>query len=416
MLENRVIQKAIRDNDAEIFTGLPGPTLFGDIINQHLWKLALKNYTDQLPTGFQDIHKAINASEVKQKEPLHSRLNDIEQGAYWFTNGDIDEVKEQWQTRVFKHLGKDLIKTGTDDMSLDEARENIIKYYNLIKDIRDEKKVFISLEDVQTDILDRKAEDLSDYRLNVPANNELKAIFGDYMLPRFYIMAGLPSMGKNIIIDRLVTEFIKAGQKGVYFSFDNSAIETGYMIKHIMTGISYETIETGLLSDWERKEVENSRIVDKRLFITSKRLNIDKIRVHLEKLKNSDEWGDLRYFVIDYFQNIPFRPNARGKEIQEYEHMSREINKVCSDLGITAIILSQSNDRSRDDYVKFTLNDLKWAGSLGQDAFYVAGIEGERDSIKRTIKIAKNKRGALGSFDIEYVYGKKQILKWMPRG
>jgi len=414
IIEEQVIYKTLKDNDRKILSELSFSGLFENIIHQYIWKFALDNFRNNLETNFSSIRIAINQSDNRFKDAIHKQLTKIETGVYWYDESSLTDIIEKWQNRKFKNLGKKLLQTGTDNFLLEEAKEEIVKYYELIKSISNEKKIFISLEDVQEEILNRKEDDLNNYRLNI-SNILLKKIFSDYMLPRFYIIAGLPSMGKNIIVDKLVCDFLLSGKKGVYFSYDNSALETGYMMQHILSGISYNRIESGILEEWERQKILNNNKISKNLYITSKRLNIDKIRIALEKLKGSKEWQDIRFFVIDYFQNIPFRYGKRNSEVIEFEHMAREINKICNDLKLTGIILSQSNDREKKEYVKFNLTDLKWCGGLGQDAFYVIGLEGERKSTKRIVKIAKNKRGMLKDIEIEFNYMNKEIYEWESR-
>ena len=406
--EENVIQKALKENRAEIFDRLPYPKMFLNPHHQHIWKLAMLVRSQDIPATFESVHTAINQENHKLKDSLHSTLTKIQNEVYWYDESKLDEIKDGWMCRVYQNHGKKLLEAGTDKLPLVEANEDITRMYNLIKDTTEEKKIFISLDSVRDDILNRVPEKLSDYRLMVPGQ-QLKWIFGDYMLPRLYIVAGLPSMGKNVLVDLLVSSLLVTGNKGIYFSFDNSAMETGYMMQHILTKIPYPVIETGILDEYQRKQVQNTERISKRLYITSKRMNVDKMRIHLEKLKADDYWGDFRYIVLDYFQNIPRRPGMRSSEVAEYEYAAVQLNQMCTDMGITAIVLSQSRDRDRNDSVKFSLNDLKWCGGLGEAAFYVVGIEGERNTVFRDIKIAKNKRGQLGTKTFEFDFSKKEI-------
>jgi len=412
MIESTIIYKTLSENDKNIMTSIDQPVYFADKLNQYIWKMALTRFNKSIPVTFEDIHIDIN-KHTKYKDELHSKLTEIENGVWCYDNEYVNMIKEDWEKRVFQNHGIKVAQTGKDNYSIKEAKEDIVNMYQLIRNIDDTKKDFITLGDIEHEIINRTPEEVVNSKIHVPTEG-MQTIFGDVLHPRFYILAALRSLGKNIILDRLVADILPK-YKVCYFSYDNSAKETAFMINSNITGVNFNRLETGFLNDWEKSKITLDASIKRNLMITSKRMNIDKIRMTLEKLKNSEEFGDMKLFVIDYVQNIPFRTGFKGDKIGEYKHMSSQINEICSELEICCIALSQSNDRDKSNDTNFHINDIKGAGSWAEDAFYVVGMGGVQGETMRKINVVKNKRAAIGNFQVELDFVNRKIMPWEAR-
>jgi len=392
-MELNVIKHIIDTGDTMAFSQLEGAEYFSDNDNANIYSFLFKLHTDKKTINFDNIRTEIENSQIKQKTSTYARLSEIEHKTLFYNEIMLEHLKKNFTKRIIIKLASKWNRINDGDYTIEAAIVDMKKAYDvLIYGI--EKDKYIDYQENRTEItgLSKEKNKESHIWLSKPV---LKEIFGDYLKPRFYILGGRPSMGKNMLADTLIVDLCKS-HYGCYFSYDNTARETASKLMAIESEMFHRDIENGVLSDTEKmylnKKTKNN------IFIFDRRNTIYGIRAQVEKLKKN---YDIRYIIIDYFTNIRVI-NPRDK-LSEYENICYELKAMCNELGLTVILLSQSNDRKEKEHdtITFSLSELKWCGALEEEAYFVAGMEGVRGEGTRTVHRAKWKDGSVHRIPIK---------------
>lgn len=181
------------------------------------------------------------------------------------------------------------------------------------------------------------------------------------------IIGARPGMGKTSAIIAIIYHmaFIK-GIKVVFFSLEMSKIDIEYRLAARMTGIPFQKINMGDLTDDELEHVADacSKIEDHGIKIIDNVINLHKITAETKKLKSEG----YEVFMLDYLQLIEISGNT-GDMTGEMVKITRTLKTLKNDLNIPFIALSQI-DRSVDNRPdkRPQISDLKQSSSIEQDA------------------------------------------------
>jgi hypothetical protein len=335
--------------------------------------------------------KILQDKKQEFKDTLLNRLHKIEHGVYGFTDDTIDAVVTSYKTRqidyqfqTYSNIKKD--STYADIEKLADNIKIINGYGMVIDDIE-------NAEQVKTDLLEKPTESLTDERLYLPKLNEtatfLRGLFGDYFRPRLYVLGGYPSMGKNIVLNNLISLLIKQNYRGVYFNWDNTSSEETSSILSIETGIPYETIED---KRYDNKELQSIKKVSLDLIDFSPKVK------NWKEIRRVLETGKYKWFAIDYFDKIKL--SGKKSKTEGLEESVSEIQNMCREFNITALVLSQLNKEG----------GMKWSSSLFESSFYALKIDGERGTTTRKISNHKFKRGIPGDYTMKFRGDTCQII------
>jgi len=221
------------------------------------------------------------------------------------------------------------------------------------------------------------------------------------------IVAG-PSVGKTSVAIQILNAQSKAGERGVFFSYDMYRDMIGQKLAHKHTGKTEKQLREAaegpeydeFLADLFENEYKNITFIDRSA------QTLDEIRRTLRYLQNSEE-NPLRFAVIDYnelIMNELTDTNAStAKTAQELRGMAKEFD-------ICMIILYQPNKASGgpDDAIKNYLS-IKGSSAIQQAASILIGMSRpgfnpdapEWDKFMN-IRVIKNRMGALSSIDLHW--------------
>jgi replicative DNA helicase len=145
-------------------------------------------------------------------------------------------------------------------------------------------------------------------------------------------------------------------------------------------------------------------VLSERSHATAEDIRSD-IRAMIRRAGRCDLW------VVDYLQLLS--PSARfGNEVAEIGHMTRTLKNTARETGTPIVILAQLNREGSKDKREPIITDLRGSGSIEQDSDNVMLLHryGADDELLK-IKIAKNRRGPLGSVkDLQFEGRFQQIV------
>jgi len=203
----------------------------------------------------------------------------------------------------------------------------------------------------------------------------------------------------NLVADLI----LDPDQGGVYFSIENTKEVTAKNIIGIETKLFTNTLLKNTLSNVQAEMVREKIKAQNNLWIFDESMTVEQMRRETEKLMKQKT---IKFIVIDYFQII--KRNGKRPEREEFDLMSAYLKRMWKELNITIFLLSQVNDRDegkkKDQYIKFSLGDLKGTGQLEADADVVVGFEGIRHERKRVAKRAKHRYGSVENTPIWYQF------------
>ena len=241
----------------------------------------------------------------------------------------------------------------------------------------------------------------------IPALDNLT---GGWQNEDLIIIAGRPGMGKTTLGMNLVTSAAKNNKKVLVFSMEMSKEKLIQREISAASGINYNSISRGLLSNTTLPMVINTGrgIAELPIVIDdSSALHYNQIRA---RAKHEAILNGVDLIVIDYLQLA--RGNSVNNKTQEVTEISGGIKALAKDLKVPVIALSQLNRsvENRTDK-RPTMSDLRDSGAIEQDASVICFIY--RDEVYNKeqnnplkgiseLNVAKNREGECGSVSLSF--------------
>ncbi len=238
---------------------------------------------------------------------------------------------------------------------------------------------------------------------------EIDAEIGGFSPGEFVVLGGRPAMGKTQFLVNLAMNFSR--EIGVlYFSFDLTKETITKRFISCMTHIPMSNLMQQNLSKEMNEKVQKAatKIHQYKLFLNDTCHNsTDAFRAMCKK---HIEENKVKIIFVDYLQLMSSRRFSRNREM-EISQISRELKMIANDYNVCVIASSQLSRsvETRGGDKRPMLSDLRESGAIEQDADKVLFIyrpeyyglthdeDGESNSNKVEIIVAKNRNGALGN-------------------
>lgn len=226
-------------------------------------------------------------------------------------------------------------------------------------------------------------------------NQHIFAQGGEYI-----ILGARPSAGKTALALQLGLHFAQH-RRVLFFSLETDPDKTAARIAAAQTQTDFRALKTGALSQDQLTVLAHGcRALAGRsfTFVDAAGLTVPDLRARI--LRERAE-----VVIIDYLQLID-HPNRRLSEYDRVTDISRQIQRLCKTLHVTALVLSQLSRIGV--YDEPDMSHLRSSGQLEQDADVIAflykpdpdegrSVEEIADAEnRRWLKIAKNKEGVTG--------------------
>ncbi len=420
LIDPAAVAKAIEKLTEEHFYHTPHKFVFRAICelfeeNTEIDVITLMNRLEKAEVKTRSGADSINMLEKAGGKQYIIELSDVVlSGANVDYHANI--VLEKALLRMLIQKSSEIIEGAyRQDMPVDDIIDEAEQLIFSIAE-RSNMKSFVRVTDIIPETL-QNIEDVAANKTNVlgvPTGfYDLDKKTGGFRKGQFIVLAARPAMGKtafalNIGFNAAVHHNLKVAIFTMEMASDeilmrmlssNSEVQMDSMLKGF-----------GMTQDKLR---EITRVADafhtKDIYIDDTGTNtaLD-IRAKSRRLKA--ELGGLDLIIIDYLQLMSSKRNRDNRQ-QEISEISRALKVLAKELGLPVIALSQLNRglENRDDK-RPRLADLRESGAIEQDADIVMFIyrdeyynkETEKPGIAEVI-IGKNRHGAVGSVELEFV-------------
>jgi len=231
------------------------------------------------------------------------------------------------------------------------------------------------------------------------------------------ILAARPGMGKTGLAGAMMLNMISHGTPAAFFSLEMSDLEIQFRFLCSMANIDTMQMNTGRLNATElaRVKMYSKKLREYKYYIDGTP-GLSIIDFKSRAVKAVKEHG-VKIIFIDYLQLMSADVKRNANREQEISQITRSLKNTANELNVPIVAISQlsRNVESRKGEKRPMLSDLRESGAIEQDADMVMflyrplyyGIketeEGDSTEDLLEIIIAKNRKGKLGRFNINFL-------------
>ncbi|MCB6366395.1 replicative DNA helicase [Intestinibacillus massiliensis] len=224
------------------------------------------------------------------------------------------------------------------------------------------------------------------------------------------LIAARPGMGKTAFALNIALNAAKSSKKDVVvFQLEMSKDQLASRFLSNEALIESQKLKTGNLDqdDWIKIARASNVLAKTRIYVDDNpAITVAEIKAKCRRL------GDgLGLIVIDYLQLMQSGGRRNDNRVQEVADISRSLKIMAKELNVPVICLSQLSRAAEQRADKRPmLSDLRESGAIEQDADIVLFIyrddyynEDSEDKNVAEILIAKNRHGATGSINLQWI-------------
>ena len=322
----------------------------------------------------------------------------------------------QYHARIIadKHVKREMIRISAKiiDMSYNESYDvdETINYaltnYESINNVfsADGKQTNVVFEETIEQLQEKCIKVEKGETPGIPTGFvSLDNAIGGWKAPNYTILGARPSVGKTT---EALHFAIKAAKAGYWVNLYTYEMLSSDLCEIALAGhceVNRTNIRDGKLSDDEWNKINTySRDFNNLPIIWYDNPNIRADQIKANSYKNNKS-GKCDLVIIDYVQLIP-ADNPKDIREQQISKISRTLKRITTGYKIPVIALSQLNrDIEKRGNPEPQLSDLRESGTMEQDAdivMFMYAIEEGDEVTERWNKIAKNRRGKKGQFQI----------------
>ena len=424
-----MLSKDVLGNVIEILK----PDDFFDINNQIAYKTLTSMYMADKPIDYVSIGEEFKSQGVFDRlggQPFIAELtNDISVLANVTYHAEI--VREYSIRRKLIEVGNRIVtlayqndKTTKEIISeiekliFDASQNKSSSEFRHVRDII--SPVFVSVEE--------RLKKNETHTVGYPTGfTDLDAYTGGFQPGSLNIIAARPSMGKTAFAMN-IAQFggTEANIPVLVFSLEMPGEQLVLRMLAAESRINLSELNTGTFDDNAFSEVrEACDILAKReIYISDdSMLSAMDFRTRCRRFKTKHP--DLGLVIVDYLQLMSSGvQNINGSRQQEVSDISRMLKAVARELNCPVVALSQlSRAAEQRTEKKPQLSDLRDSGAIEQDAdvvvllfrqdYYEDNEQNDEQDSKAEIRIAKNRNGATGTFNLVF---KREITRFLNYG
>jgi replicative DNA helicase len=223
-------------------------------------------------------------------------------------------------------------------------------------------------------------------------------IIGGMRPGNMIILAARPGIGKTALAVNIVNNVSSVGSKAAVFSLEmgNSEIYCRMIATEAQMCVSTLLGASFAKDRWDNIINASARLYSRPIMMDdSGSISMMQLAARCRKMKMDT---GLDFAVIDYLQLISGPGRSRYDRVTD---ISREIKILAKDLKIPILVLSQLHRLENEDDEP-GLSDLRESGAIEQDADIVMFLWHGGTSGYRKGKIAKQRNGPIGYFDLGF--------------
>lgn len=317
-------------------------------------------------------------------------------------------IQQKYMQRELIRISDNLLKQAYDETCIIEDSINYgINEIMLIGDTGNSDGKFTSEVCAETlDNIEEKVKAVEQGKTSgIPTGFvTLDKMTGGFKSPNFIIVGARPAVGKTTQALHYAIHAAKAGFWVNLYTYEMTSTDLFEITMAGHTNVNRSHIRDGNLSHYDFDLINKLVPEIKDLPIIWYDNSSIKSSVIRSNSHKNNRLGKCDIVIIDYLQLMPPDDNKLIRE-QQISQISRTLKGITTGVKIPVIALSQLNREveSRKSPEPYT-SDLRESGSLEQDADIILlpyVIKDDIDQVQeRWVKIAKNRRGKIGQFEI----------------
>jgi replicative DNA helicase len=232
---------------------------------------------------------------------------------------------------------------------------------------------------------------------------DLDGILGGLRDEELLILGARPSIGKTAFMVQIAYNLCMSGCKVGIFSAEMSALQIGKRLVAVGSGESIRVIEQGGGRGFKDVVHTIMQIGDSgRLFVNdSSNIMLNDLIKNSRTMKRKE---NIDVIFVDYISLITHE-NGKMANWEKIGDISKRLKQLARELHIPVVALSQVTRESEGKPP--TLADLRYSGSIEQDADVILFLHRDREVEAHTIKtqviVAKNRNGEIGQANVLFL-------------
>lgn len=382
-------------------------------VNSECFQLYVDMFKDDVPIEAQTMLSYIKEKVDMFDEPLYkfvnkSTISELLTTEYSIasTNYYITKLRELHKRRAVIEATIEMSEqAGAESIDIDDIASKAISKISNALDVESGVQTFGEAIDKFDEEMREFKESGRKYRGAESGIGELDEYLSGIRKGHLGVITAYTSTGKTSFALNIMAEFIKRGEKVVFFSLEMDGVEIIGRMLSILSGVHTTRIEHDNLNRSERQAVQEVKDMLRQngsLMYTSNDWNSIQLNMMRESAK-----GDTHLFIFDYFQLIKIPGMS---DYESYSTTAKVIQRTMKRYRIPMIALSQiSNATAKDDKSGFI--DTKGAGDIAASADWIVRLknaESDEETIEQLkreekpleiqIKLQKNRHGRTGTF------------------
>lgn len=339
---------------------------------------------ETVPNSSHAVEYAQLVREASERRAIIAAANDILKAAWTHKGGDIAELVNEAEARMFSVTHGKSSETAAPMSSL--VRDALERIDALQGDEPPER----GIPSFYTD-LDAKLNGLNPGAL--------------------YVIAGRPSMGKSSFATSLLANVcFRGNHAALMFTLEVSKEQVAENMLCSHARVDAQRLMKGQLDDHEYQRVPEAAaaMAESTLFVDdTPGLSLMRLRAKARRLKKRH---DLKLIIIDYLQLMTLGAAAESRQL-EISLMSAGLKQMARELEVPVIALSQLNRavESRPNK-RPMMSDLRESGAIEQDADAILLLYREEYYFpekteakgRAEVIVAKNRNGPVGAVELHF--------------
>ena len=257
------------------------------------------------------------------------------------------------------------------------------------------KNIFVSIRDLErkngkkepekkvidvTKFLDTEKRITAEYNeqyVRIPfASDDLLSIMqskmnGGLIGGRTYVLGGIPSAGKTVLINNMADNMCLNGHPVLFFSYDDGAIELRYRTFSRFSGFDIEEFNNRKLSESDLKAIFNNESVSsicKSKYVVQENIKIEDWPEIITKIKARHNKAPV--IMIDYLRKVKTGSNRMDERLRVDEILS-SLTNMAKTYNLPVVVISELSRESYKTGQRLSMTSFKESGNIEYEASWL---------------------------------------------
>jgi archaellum biogenesis ATPase FlaH len=273
--------------------------------------------------------------------------------------------------------------------------------FNSIRDLerKNEKKETEKKEIDVTKFLDNEKRVTAEYNeqyvripfaINDLLSNMQQKMNGGLIGGRTYILGGIPSAGKTVLVNNIADNVCLNGHPVVFFSYDDGVIELRYRTYSRFSGFDIEEFNNRKLSEADLKTIhcnEHVSSICKSKYVVQENIKIEDWPQIVKKIIDRHQKSPV--IIIDYLRKVRTGSNRLDERLRVDEIMS-SLTNIAKTNNLPIIAISELSRESYKMGQRLSMTSFKESGNIEYEASWLGILAAVEDDGNGGFRLKEN--------------------------